>query len=126
MHINHTSRGFACVEFDDHYGQHCSLQKSSLADEDAIWFGVDNTGPHLSFPNESVAERGPTDVDVHVRMHLTREQVATLLPLLVRFVETGEIDEPERNNQPRQYASNTKAPFDWMRALLEHWRGTDA
>jgi hypothetical protein len=27
-------------------------------------------------------------------MHLNREQVAALLPILQRFVETGDIDEP--------------------------------
>lgn len=71
-----TQRGFAISEFGDLYGQICSLQKSSLADEDAIWLGVS------------------TDLEgkvVNNRMHLSREMVADLLPDLQRFVETGEI-----------------------------------
>jgi len=31
-----TGRGFQYIEFEDRYGHKCSLQKSSLATEDAI------------------------------------------------------------------------------------------
>lgn len=68
MHIKKTSRGFDLIEFVDHYGAACSLQKSSLATEDCIWLGT-NTN----------------------RMHLTQEQVSQLLPELQSFVETGEL-----------------------------------
>lgn len=71
------SRGFTRYTFEDRYGSECSLQKSSLATEDAIWLGVDK-----SFDSK---ER------VSNRMHLTREQVAELLPQLQHFVETGEL-----------------------------------
>ncbi len=70
MEVKHTSRGFAIVNFKDHYGLHCSLQKSSLADQDAIWLGGNGAD----------------------RMHLTQDHVAALLPILQRFVETGEIE----------------------------------
>ena len=50
------------------------MRKSSTADEDAIWFGCS---------------------DVIPEMHLGREQVKTLLPILHRFVETGEIAKDE-------------------------------
>lgn len=33
----------------------------------------------------------PTEVNLNTRMHLSREQVAELLPALQQFVETGEI-----------------------------------
>lgn len=68
MHIKKTQRGFDLIEFVDHYGAACSLQKSSLATEDCIWLGT-NTN----------------------RMHLTQEQVSQLLPHLQEFVENGEL-----------------------------------
>lgn len=76
LEIKHTQRGFALGEFTDSYRQKCSLQKSSNI-EDHIWLGVD------------VDLEGKR---VNQRMHLTQEMVASLLPLLQRFVETGEID----------------------------------
>lgn len=54
--------------FKDLYDKDCSIQLSSLAGDDAIWFGVNG---------------------VKKRMHLNREQVAELLPTLIRFVEKG-------------------------------------
>jgi hypothetical protein len=97
MNIAKTARGFDLVEFRDHYGASCSLQKSSLATDDAIWFGVDNADPKILA--SKVQEDGtgwikyliPEDVSLNTRMHLTREQVAELLPHLQKFVETGEI-----------------------------------
>lgn len=80
-----TQRGFAAWEFDDLYGQKCSLQNSSLATEGAIWIGVDNTGPNLEGPNKTRNEQ------VSARMHLSRKQVEQLLPLLHAFVEHGHI-----------------------------------
>lgn len=68
MKTEKTQRGFSIVNFTDLYGAECSLQKSSLATEDAIWLGVDTA-----------------------RMHLTQEQVSELLPLLQKFVNTGEL-----------------------------------
>lgn len=79
IELTQTNRGFAVAPFTDRYGAHCSLQKSSLATEDAIWFGVGQT-------------REGVDVK-DGRMHLSRSQVADLLPLLQRFVETGELYE---------------------------------
>lgn len=83
MQIHKTERGFSRVDFTDRYGMACSLQDSSLATEDAIWLGC----------NEGLHHQG----ECLARMHLTREMVADLLPLLQRFVETGSIvdyDEP--------------------------------
>ena len=77
MELQKTSRNFSIAEFSDLYGSKCSLQKSSLATDDAIWLGVDL----------------PFNGQVGVRMHLNREQLAELLPYLQRFVETGELSE---------------------------------
>lgn len=73
-----TERGFVRGNFIDRYGQTCSIQKSSIATEDAIWLGC-NEGLHV-------------DGQCCARMHLTQEMIAALLPLLHRFVETGELD----------------------------------
>jgi len=80
-----SSRGFTLLTFKDRYGQLCSIQDSSLATEAAIWFGVDNTGPEITGPN------GKTDEPVDARMHLTSDQVKSLLPILQRFVENGSL-----------------------------------
>lgn len=92
-----TSRGFALIEFLDRYESPCSLQKSSLATEDAIWLGVDNADPKIMASQTAEGGTGwvkyhiPAEVSLTTRMHLTRKQVAKLLPHLQKFVETGEI-----------------------------------
>ncbi len=104
MVIGKTSRGFALVEFTDRYGAACSLQKSSLAEHDTIWLGVDDAKPkimsrdaiRLGLPNPGdgtgwVPYPLPDEVSLYTRMHLDREQVKALLPILKRFVKTGEI-----------------------------------
>lgn len=93
MRIERTQRGFAIAEFQDYNEQKCSLQKSSIATDDLIWLGVDDADPVIF-----VAGQGwqpcplPDGVLLHTRMHLTREQVKALLPLLKRFVKTGELE----------------------------------
>lgn len=77
-----TGRGFTLIKFKDMYEQPCSLQKSSIATEDCIWFGV-----HDQIDLNTKEVIGPSQ-----RMHLTQEQVKELLPILQRFVDTGEID----------------------------------
>ena len=64
--MDKTNRGFQYKDFKDCYGLKCSLQQSSSAVEDRIWFGVDES-----------------------RMHLNQDQVKKLLPYLNTFVETG-------------------------------------
>ncbi|MBA1335899.1 MAG: hypothetical protein HPY66_1717 [Firmicutes bacterium] len=93
----YTSRGFKIIHFQDLYGSRCSIQKSSLATDDAIWFGVDDADPKIMA--SKVQENGvgwvkypiPEDVLLATRMHLTREQAKQLLPILQEFVETGEL-----------------------------------
>jgi hypothetical protein len=100
-----TVRGFNVLRFQDRYGVECSIQQSSLATEDAIWFGVNDADPRIMASNAVrmgidtggqttgwVPCEFPDEVSMTTRMHLTREQVAVLLPVLQRFVETGEVE----------------------------------
>lgn len=98
-----TPRGFALFTFKDRYLNSCSLQKSSLATEDAIWLGIHDAEPKvlhgdarkLGIPTDAtsgwVPYPLPEEVLVHTRMHLTREDVSRLIPILQRFVDTGEL-----------------------------------
>ena len=102
MKFETTERGFDLASFIDRYGSQCSIQKSSLASEDAIWLGIDDPEPKImasqakSFGIETTETVGwveypiPKEVLINTRMHLTREMVAELLPILNRFVETGQ------------------------------------
>ena len=93
----YTLRGFKLIEFSDLYGAKCNIQKSSLATDDAIWFGIENAEPKiLAFKTKEggigwVDYPIPEDVLLTTRMHLNREQVAELIPILQAFVEVGEI-----------------------------------
>ena len=100
-----TNRGFNKIEFVDRYGEPCNIQKSSLMGEDAIWFGTADACPQI-MASEALAAGVdttettgwvpypiPKNVLLTTRMHLTRELVAELLPILQRFVDTGEISE---------------------------------
>lgn len=103
MELSKTERGFAIGEFTDRYGAKCSLQKSSLATEDAIWFGVDDANPQIMASDAkrlgiaTDANSGwvkfeiPKEVLLSTRMHLTQEMVQQLLPTLQKFAETGEL-----------------------------------
>lgn len=103
MKTSVTQRGFGIINFTDRYGEGCSIQKSSLASEDAIWFGIDDPAPKIMASQaplhgvDTDATVGwveypiPKEVLVSTRMHLTREQVAELLPVLQHFVATGDV-----------------------------------
>lgn len=86
--LKKTQRGFLRGEFKDLYGANCSIQKSSLATEDAIWLGLES-GTHYigTRPTEKVEEFW----DCSARMHLSQKQVKDLLPLLQYFAEHGEL-----------------------------------
>lgn len=102
---SNTERGFATIEFTDRYGDDCIIQKSSLATEDAIWFGIRDATPQIMASDALAAGVDtneatgwvpypiPKNVLLTTRMHLTRELVAELLPILQRFVETGEVSQ---------------------------------
>jgi hypothetical protein len=91
-----TERGFACYYSQDNNGQEFTLQKSSSAIEDKIWLGI--VEPKVferewddEFPGRARDYEMPDNLDIHSRMHLTREQVRDMLPLLQHFVDTGEL-----------------------------------
>ena len=103
-----TKRRFPYAEFTDRYGAKCSIQLSSLATDNAIWFGVDDANPQIMARDahrmglEHLLEDGPErltgwvkfpvpdEVQFTTRMHLTQEQVKALLPILQYFAEHGE------------------------------------
>lgn len=77
---NHPNgRGFRRKDFDDLYGQHCSIQESSLGTEEAYWIGVHNTGPNISYDDNGNCNQESS------RMHLSRKQVVNLINELVEF-----------------------------------------
>lgn len=103
-----TARGFRLDEFEDRYGEKCSLQESSLASEAAIWFGTEggvqrmrpNGGGWEVFSAEEFAQEfGYPGLEHHVlvrsRMHLTQDMVRDLLPALQHFAETGHLPPQE-------------------------------
>ena len=88
MELKRTLRGFVNADFTDLYGSECSIQDSSLATDDAIWLGVD----HINAKEWSTIV-GVDPEKIPARMHLSREMVAELLPILQRFVDTGSIQD---------------------------------
>ncbi len=107
LKFEHTNRGFPVVRFEDRYGAGCSIQASSLATEEAIWFGIDDAKPQIMAVHaaahgvETTETTGwvpypvPECVLMATRMHLTRDQVTELMPVLQRFVTSGEVGLPE-------------------------------
>lgn len=103
MKLLHTNRGFAYYEFSEYDGNTCNIQKSSLANEDCIWLGSKKIGLKGFIPNGNPSWREISDEQIQEkfgfksiignnRMHLSREQVKKLLPILQKFVDTGEIE----------------------------------
>lgn len=104
-----TGRGFQIVEFKDRYGLDCSIQQSSIATEACLWLGVTDAKPeimatdapkHGVFTQETtgwVPFPVPQEVLLHTRMHLSREQVRSLIPVLQRWLEDEKFgdDPPE-------------------------------
>jgi len=88
MELKRTLRGFVNADFTDLYGSECSIQDSLLATDDAIWLGVD----HINAKEWSTIV-GVDPEKIPARMHLSREMVAELLPILQRFVDTGSIQD---------------------------------
>lgn len=101
MKLTKTNRGFDIIEFTDKYGLKCSLQKSSLATEEAVWFGIhenkveecrmDTKQGWQQIDLDSLKHSPENDILVHNRMHLTQDMVKELLPYLQHFAEIGEL-----------------------------------
>lgn len=108
LELGVTDRGFSTGKFIDRYGAECSIQKSSLAFEEAIWLGIDNPDPKIMSSdairlglrkrtydendNGWIKYELPKEVLLNTRMHLTQTHVKQLLPILQKFAETGEIE----------------------------------
>lgn len=93
-----TNRGFGYIQFKDAYGCQCSLQQSSLV-APHIWLGMERNH------EGEIAVAGYFDgKPLSARMHLSRKQVETLLPLLKHFVKTGEL--------PTSYAGDLNQRWD--------------
>lgn len=104
-----TERGFRYLNFEDGHGEKCSIQKSSQAFVDAIWFGADELGIKHFVPYRTPDSWEDVDVEKLLgvtkengqsiignnRVLLTRVMVENLLPILQEFVETGELPPPE-------------------------------
>lgn len=97
METKKTDRGFSYLEFTDEYGKMFNIQKSSLATKDCIWLGIDE--PEVKIMTRDFLGKGvgwmdyPLHEKAHIfsRLHLSREQVRDLLPILQHFVDTGEV-----------------------------------
>lgn len=86
-----TQRGFSYIEFEDLNGEKCSVQKSSIATEDAIWLGCTDINLKKLTLSSGWEDIDTTDCIANNRMHLTRKQAKKLLPILKKFVKTGEL-----------------------------------
>ena len=85
MKLYKMERGSVRGEFEDRYGDSCSIQESGASDR-CIWLGV------------NIAPR---------RMYLTQDMARELLPLLQCFVETGGLPremskQDEQTTKPEQ------------------------
>jgi hypothetical protein len=118
MEVQINARGFESVSFKDYYEAPCSLQQSSIWLEDdngtvggsAIWIGVDDARPRIMAKHAAmfgVETNGqvngwvdyplPEEVSLTTRMHLNREQVAAIIPLLQNWLDTGSFEASNRD-----------------------------
>lgn len=97
MQKSNTGRGFGIYNFEDSNCRSCSIQESSSAEEPKLWLGCNEIDlkhfiPKVGWVEVDLTTSQENEVYIaNTRMHLTREQVAELLPLLQAFVETGEL-----------------------------------
>jgi hypothetical protein len=101
-----SARGFPLVEFEDSYGEKCSIQASSLAKYEqpgisAIWLGIDDVKAAVMWKDaEKVGIRTnqkcgwvpypiPNEVQIATRMHLEREKVEALVNHLKAWLDSG-------------------------------------
>lgn len=112
MNHSKTPRGFRICTFKDLSGNACSIQESSLATENAIWFGCDDIGlkkfePGGGWSNVKLEQNFPHGVShiANTRMQLDQKTVRMLLPILQHFADTGELPEIEDlKTEEQEYA----------------------
>jgi hypothetical protein len=73
--VSRTTRGFSILTFEDTHGREVIVKKSSFISEQAIWVG----------PVE------PKEDGVSPLVLLDRNMVSALLPYLMKFAATGDI-----------------------------------
>ncbi len=91
LKVGATSRGFELIEFEDRNGHKCSLQQSSAIDDtergmeqpgsSMVWLGCDENAYH----SQTGEPQSP-------RMHLSREHVQALMPMLKRWLDDGSFE----------------------------------
>lgn len=86
-----TQRGFQIGQFTDSRGSDCVIQQSSDASDYYIWLGIHNPKLVIFIDGDWVDYTINPDVLIKSAMHLNREQVASMLPMLTKFVETGNL-----------------------------------
>lgn len=91
MKFQNTERGFPLVEFDDLYGNKCSIQKSSAAMYDAIWMGIRDPVVNVLVDGKWQDVILPKEALISSRMHLSQKMVRDMLPALEHFAKTGEL-----------------------------------
>lgn len=65
MNLEKNQRGFENGKFTDLYGEKCSIQKSSLATDDAIWLGIDK--PKLTRTLDRAITQSPCYVPLNFK-----------------------------------------------------------
>lgn len=89
---NTSDRGFTNIKFKDRYDAECIISESSLATEDAIWFGISDPDPKILTEKAGWQKYFlPEKLLLTTQMHLTKEQVKELIPILENFVENGNL-----------------------------------
>ena len=91
--VEETHRHFQIIPFEDRYGSPCTLQQSSLLDEEyadkpgatAVWLGIDRKAKRM--------HDGIFDEANQTRMHLDRKQVQKLIAVLEMWLQTGKFYE---------------------------------
>ena len=105
MEVGATQRGFELIEFDDLYGVKCSLQQSSLATEDALWFGPTDAEPKIMASKTSEGGTGwvpyqiSDDVMLSTRAHLSRPMAEQLVAHIQIWLQSGSLTLPCSGNK---------------------------
>lgn len=90
------ARGFKVIEFKDIYENELSIQESPN-DKNSLLLNINDNNPSImkSDPIDNTEEwidySIPEDTYVNIRIHLSKEQIKELIPILQRFVDTGEL-----------------------------------